>query len=339
LPSAYLIDAARSGLVPQPPDREALEGALAACFAAVAPPARRAEAGWIVVGGPGLDAGLAQGAALQAGLAGAGRVALPRPGGGADLALAVAVHALSSGFEEVAVVAGVGGQRPADAAPAWSAGARQRYTPVGAADLARFAVRRAGIEPDDLEPLRERREACPWPLPVVGALPDAPPPAPAGVWEGPPVCLRPGELWGAAAGLLATEAPVRRLGWTARGRLASVVSASGDPALAWSRPVDAARAALDRVQLRPDEVSVLQVDAPTEALPLAVARGIGISPDRLNPDGDALSSGRAAGPAGLLELARLLGALEARDARFGLLVLAAEDGQSVAFLVDREFYL
>jgi aspartyl-tRNA(Asn)/glutamyl-tRNA(Gln) amidotransferase subunit A len=61
LPSAYLIDAARSGLVPQPPDREALEGALAACFAAVAPPARRAEAGWIVVGGPGLDAGLAQG--------------------------------------------------------------------------------------------------------------------------------------------------------------------------------------------------------------------------------------------------------------------------------------
>lgn len=267
-----------------------------------------------------------------------------RAGAGSDLALQMGVFGVASGYRGAAIVLGAGGERPAPVGRDWSAEVRWRYSPVAPAAAADFCVLRAGLDAGALAEEAERRAAVrdndsrigPLPLDSVLKGTDALGPS-TSAWA--PGNARPADGAAAAAALLAESSLLRRKGWTARCRLAAVETVSGDPAATWHRPVQAAEACLNRVQLRTDEIHLFQVDAPCGALPLALSRRLGVELDRINPDGDCLDTGRCAGAAALLQLARLVAALERRDQRFGLLLTATLDGHATAFLVDREFYL
>ncbi len=298
----------------------------------------------VVLGTPSADGPRAQDVLFASALA--PRVpttTLNRTGSGGDLALQHGVFGVASGYREAVAVLAAGAAPPRTHGTDWAPAVRWRYSPVRPATAAAFCVLRAGLEARELEAEDERRAACRerdpgvGPLPFPAALRGAEAPAAAGRWSA--LQTRPADVSVRSAALLAESSLLRRRGWHARCRIAAVETVAGDPAATWHRPAAAAEACLQRVQLRADELHLIQVDAPCGALPLAVGRARGVDAERINVDGDALDTGRAAGAAALIERGRLLAALERRDQRFGLLLTASLCGHATAFLVDREFYL
>ncbi len=351
MPDAYLIDLSRGPVLPADEDAGG-GGALVPLLddLLLRLPTLAAHTDELLVGSPELGQARAEEAVLASGLQpSTAAVSLHRAGAGGDLALTQAVFGIASGYRRAAVVVGVGASAPAMVGADWPESARWRYTPTAPAVAAGFCALRAELDQDRINAEQERRLAE-RNAPARGRLAIGPLPGePVGgrdrgeaactVWPGAVEQARPADVGGAALAVLAESDLLRAEGWTARARIASVETVAGDPAATWHRPVDAALACLNRVQLRADELHLVQVDTPCGALPLAVAGALGLPVDQVNAYGDACDSGRAPGAAAILSLLRLVHALEAQDQRFGLLLTTSLSGQATAFLVDREFYL
>lgn len=346
MPDVYLIDLARGPVGDQGSDTST-EAALAALL----DHQLQAHSGLdtvldeVLLGTPPGSGLRAQDAVLASSLSPrVSSTAVQRPGAGSDLALQMGVFGVASGYRDAVLVLGAGGASPAPHGRDWSEAVRWRFSPAAPAELAAFCTLRAGLEPAELaaehERRTEQREARSGlgPLPFDSVLKGKDLPGPATSWP-ETHNARPADRDAVSSALLAESSLLRRQGWTARCRLAAMETTAGDPAATWHRPAEAAERCLNRLQLRPDEIQLFQVDTPCGALPLALARRLGVDMDRVNVDGDALDTGRCAGSAALLELGRLVSALERRDQRFGLLLTAALDGHATAVLVDREFYL
>lgn len=260
----------------------------------------------------GLAAGLLPGVAAEE--AGA-------PGGSGLLALASAVRAVTSGFESVAAALAVEDRRPP---AAWPDGLTDSYSKVPSAKQRQWALARAGLSWDDvLEAVDARREAFTESGGALLPLNDS----------------LPAEVSGAGVVLLAGHREIREHGWPTRARVTSVAHTGLDPAHGPSAAVAATEAVLHRLQLRPDELGLVQVDAPSPHAPALVAQTLGLPAAIVNTAGDALCDGRIPGVQGVRELERLLDALDAADRRFGLVVGVEPEGAATAVVVDRAFFL
>jgi acetyl-CoA acyltransferase len=139
---------------------------------------------------------------------------------------------------------------------------------------------------------------------------------------------------GAAAALVASERYVRARGLNPRARLAAYATVGTDPALMGLGPVGAIPKALQRAGIGLDDIDVIELNEAFAAQALAVIRAARLDPAKVNVNGGAIALGHPLGCTGAKLLATLLGELERRGARWGLITMCVGGGQGAAAVVE-----
>jgi acetyl-CoA C-acetyltransferase len=139
----------------------------------------------------------------------------------------------------------------------------------------------------------------------------------------------------AAAVVLASGTFVSRSGLTPMGRLAGYGHAGVEPRIMGMGPVPATRNVLDRTGLKLDEIDVFEVNEAFAAQALAVARELGLPPERTNPNGSGLSLGHPIGATGAVLAVKSLYELRRTGGRYALATMCIGGGQGIAAIFER----
>jgi acetyl-CoA C-acetyltransferase len=139
----------------------------------------------------------------------------------------------------------------------------------------------------------------------------------------------------AAAVVLASESFVSGNGFTPLGRLAGYGHAGVEPRIMGMGPVPATRKVLDRTGLKVDEIDVFEVNEAFAAQALAVARELGLPPERTNPNGSGISLGHPVGASGAILVVKSLYELRRTGGRYALNTMCIGGGQGIATIFER----
>ncbi len=139
----------------------------------------------------------------------------------------------------------------------------------------------------------------------------------------------------AAAVVLATRAYADDHGLTSLGRLVGYAHAGVEPRIMGIGPVPAVRTVLDRTGLKLDEIDVFEVNEAFAAQALAVARELGLPPDKTNPNGSGISLGHPIGATGAILAVKALYELHRISGRYALVTMCIGGGQGIAAIFER----
>jgi acetyl-CoA C-acetyltransferase len=140
---------------------------------------------------------------------------------------------------------------------------------------------------------------------------------------------------GAAALILASAELARAESLPVRARILGHASHAQAPADFPTAPVPAARKLLQRLGWSPDDVDLWEVNEAFAVVPMAFAREIGVSRDRLNVNGGACALGHPIGASGARIIVTLLNALETRGLKRGLAAICIGGGEGTAIVIER----
>jgi acetyl-CoA C-acetyltransferase len=144
----------------------------------------------------------------------------------------------------------------------------------------------------------------------------------------------PGLNSGAAAMIMADAKAARDLGIEPLGRLAAYGVAAVEPGLFGLGPVPAIRIALQRAGWTLGDVDRFEVNEAFAAVPLAVARELGIDHALLNVEGGAIAHGHPIGATGAILATRLLHAMRRNQLKRGIVSLCIGGGQGIALALE-----
>ena len=139
----------------------------------------------------------------------------------------------------------------------------------------------------------------------------------------------------AAAVVLATRAYADGQGLTPLGRLVGYAHAGVEPRIMGIGPVPAVRTVLDRTAVKLDEIDVFEVNEAFAAQALAVARELGLPPDKTNPNGSGISLGHPIGATGAILAVKALHELHRIGGRYALVTMCIGGGQGIAAIFER----
>ena len=139
----------------------------------------------------------------------------------------------------------------------------------------------------------------------------------------------------AAALVLASGSFVTSSGLTPLGRLVGYAHAGVEPRIMGMGPVPATRRVLDRTGRKLDEIDVFEVNEAFAAQALAVARELGLPPERTNPNGSGISLGHPVGATGAILAVKSLYELERTGGRYALATMCIGGGQGIAAIFER----
>jgi acetyl-CoA C-acetyltransferase len=140
---------------------------------------------------------------------------------------------------------------------------------------------------------------------------------------------------GAALILVGSEQKGRALGLTPRARIVSVAAVGSEPVIMLDAPAPAARLALQRAGLRPQDIDLYEVNEAFASVVLRFMRELDLPPEKVNVNGGAIAMGHPLGATGCMLVGTVLDELERRQLRRGLIVLCAADGMGVATIIER----
>jgi acetyl-CoA C-acetyltransferase len=140
---------------------------------------------------------------------------------------------------------------------------------------------------------------------------------------------------GAAAVLIASEAAVRRYGFTPRARVHALTVLGADPVFMLTGPIPATEQALARGQLTIDDIDVFEVNEAFAPVLLAWSADTGASLEKTNPNGGAIALGHPLGATGAILMTKLLHELERIEGRYGLQTMCEGGGQANATIIER----
>ncbi|WP_296942667.1 acetyl-CoA C-acyltransferase [uncultured Massilia sp.] len=144
----------------------------------------------------------------------------------------------------------------------------------------------------------------------------------------------PGLNSGAAALIVAERGAAERLGLQPVARLVASAVAAVEPGMFGLGPVPAVRKALQRAGWRIGDVDRYEINEAFAAVPLAVARRLGLAEDVVNPEGGAVAHGHPIGATGAILAVRLLHAMRRGLARRGVVTLCIGGGQGIALALE-----
>ena len=139
----------------------------------------------------------------------------------------------------------------------------------------------------------------------------------------------------AAAVVLASGSFVSRSGLTPMGRLVGYAHAGVEPRIMGMGPVPAVRQVLERTGLKLDEIDVFEVNEAFAAQALAVARELGLPPERTNPNGSGISLGHPVAATGAILAVKSLHELKRTGGRYALATMCIGGGQGIAAIFER----
>jgi hypothetical protein len=141
---------------------------------------------------------------------------------------------------------------------------------------------------------------------------------------------------GAAAMLVCNERGLQRLGLRPRARVVALGLAALDPVVMLEGPIPATQQALAKAQLQIEDVDLVEVNEAFSSIPLAWAKAMtGGDLTKLNVNGGAIARGHPLGATGAMLMSNLVGELERRGGRYGLLTMCESGGTANATIVER----
>ncbi len=140
---------------------------------------------------------------------------------------------------------------------------------------------------------------------------------------------------GAAALLVVEATAAARLGLTPVARIVATAVAGVDPASMGLGPVPATRKALARAGITVADLDAVELNEAFAAQAVACIRGLGLDPDKVNPNGGAIALGHPLGSTGARLMTTLVYELARRKGRYGLVTMCIGVGQGIATVVER----
>jgi acetyl-CoA C-acetyltransferase len=139
---------------------------------------------------------------------------------------------------------------------------------------------------------------------------------------------------GAAAVVVATAERAAELGRTPLARILSFASTGVDPAIMGMGPVPAIQKALDRAKLKTSDIDLFELNEAFAVQAVAVVKELGLSSDKVNTRGGAISLGHPIGASGARVLTTLIYALRTRGGGKGVASLCIGGGMGIAMVIE-----
>ncbi len=140
---------------------------------------------------------------------------------------------------------------------------------------------------------------------------------------------------GAAAMVLATAGAAERAGLKPRARLLGYAHAGVRPEVMGIGPVPAVTRLLERLGLGADAFDVIESNEAFAAQACAVNRGLGLDPEKVNPNGGAIALGHPIGATGAILVLKAMAELERTGGGRGLITMCIGGGQGIALAIER----
>ena len=144
-----------------------------------------------------------------------------------------------------------------------------------------------------------------------------------------------GVVDGAAALLIASPDYAGRHGLKPRGRIVAMANVGDCPTLMLNAPVPAARKALAKAGLTPDDIDLWEINEAFAVVAEKFIRDLKLDRDKVNVNGGAIALGHPIGATGAILIGTLLDELERRDLKRGLVTMCAAGGMAPAIIVER----
>ncbi|PIU57457.1 MAG: acetyl-CoA C-acyltransferase, partial [Chloroflexi bacterium CG07_land_8_20_14_0_80_51_10] len=139
---------------------------------------------------------------------------------------------------------------------------------------------------------------------------------------------------GAAVVMLTSEEKADLLGLRPKAKIRSMAVAGVDPKITGFGTVAAARKALLRAGLTIDDIDIAEINEAFAVVALVCMRELGLSEERVNPNGGAVALGHPMGCTGAKLVTTLVHEMERRKARFGLVTVGVGMGQGEATILE-----
>jgi acetyl-CoA acyltransferase len=140
---------------------------------------------------------------------------------------------------------------------------------------------------------------------------------------------------GAAAAVVMSGERAKALGLKPLARLVAFATAGCPPELMGVGPVFAIPKALKMAGLTLDQIEVIELNEAFAAQSLAVIKLAVLDPARVNPNGGAIALGHPLGCTGAKLTATILGEMERRKARYGMVTMCVGGGMGAAGIFER----
>lgn len=144
----------------------------------------------------------------------------------------------------------------------------------------------------------------------------------------------PGLNSAAAAMIVAERGFAEAKGIRPIGRIAGYGVAGVEPGMFGLGPVPAVRKALARARWSLSDIERIEINEAFAAVPIAVARELGLPEDIINVEGGAIAHGHPIGATGAILLTRLLHAMKREGLRRGVVTLCIGGGQGIALALE-----
>lgn len=142
---------------------------------------------------------------------------------------------------------------------------------------------------------------------------------------------------GACALLLANEASAKAHGLVPKARILGMASCGVAPRIMGYGPVPAVQKLLGRLNLKMDDLDVIELNEAFAAQGLAVLRGLGVADDdaRVNPNGGAIALGHPLGMSGARLATTATYELQKTKGKYALCTMCIGVGQGIALVIER----
>jgi acetyl-CoA C-acetyltransferase len=140
---------------------------------------------------------------------------------------------------------------------------------------------------------------------------------------------------GAAALVLARADAAEAAGLTPRARVIGYAHAGVRPQVMGIGPVPAVQTLLARTGLEITDFDVIESNEAFAAQALAVNKGLGLDPARVNPNGGAIALGHPVGATGAIITVKALYELERIGGKRALITMCIGGGQGIALAIER----
>ncbi len=140
---------------------------------------------------------------------------------------------------------------------------------------------------------------------------------------------------GAASVVLMDSERARELGIEPLARLVAYTAVGCLPEEMGMGPVAAVPKALRMASLKLDQIEVIELNEAFAAQALAVIRELGLDPERVNVNGGAIALGHPLGCTGAKLTVTLLGEMQRRKAKYGMVTMCVGGGMGAAGIFER----
>ncbi len=140
---------------------------------------------------------------------------------------------------------------------------------------------------------------------------------------------------GAAAVMLVSERVLKEYNLTPLARFAGYAVGGVAPEIMGIGPIAAIPNVLQQVGITQDDLDWIELNEAFAAQALAVARELGLNPEKINPLGGAIALGHPLGATGAIRIATLAHGLKRTGGRYGMVSMCIGTGMGAAGIIER----